>query len=111
MNCHNRRHLKHTILKGVHDWRQVSSTLRHVLKIGDIKFFECPVSAITPRTWARIKLINETARGEHMENLYLPNPGTIQDQPPWYREALRIVQHERAEHRAREMKKMKEERP
>lgn len=88
----------------------MSSALRHVLKIGDIKFFECPVSAIKPRTWERVRLINESARGEHMENLHLPSPGGLRDQPPWYREALQIVQHERGEHRTREMEKLKQRR-
>lgn len=72
-----------------------------------MKFFECPVSAITRRTWDLIRLVNETALGEHMEQLYFPEPGTILDQPPWYREAVRIVRQERAEHRARELEKLK----
>lgn len=78
-----------------------------MLKEGDVKFFECPVSAIKQRTWDRIRLVNESTTGEHTDILHLPYPGTILDQPPWYREAVRIVRVERNEHRAREMEKLK----
>lgn len=86
----------------------MSAATPHVLKIGDIKFFECPVSAIKPSTWKLMQMVNETALGEHMEQLYLPEPGTILDQPPRWREAIRITRHERAEHRNRELEKMKQ---
>lgn len=99
--------MKHAILRGPDEWRQVSAALKPVLKIGDIKFYECPVSAITPRSWERMKLVNETTGGENTDILHLPFPGTILDQPPWYREAVRIVRHERAEHRSREFEKQK----
>jgi len=96
------------ILKGRDEWRQVSASIPHVLKIGDTKFFECPVSAIKPRTWGLMRLVNETALGEHMEQLHYPEPGTILDQPPRWREAVRIVRQEHAEHKAREFDKLKQ---
>lgn len=106
-NCRNRRGLRHSVLKGRDEWKKVSPGIPHVLKIGDIKFFECPLSAVKPRTWDLMRLVNETALGEHMEQLYLPEPGTIMDQSPRYREAIGIVRHQRAEHRRRELEKRK----
>lgn len=97
----------HPILKGRDEWRWVSASLPFVLKIADVKFYECPISAIKPRTWETMRLVNETALGENMEQLYFPEPGTITDQPPWWREAVKIVRQERAEHRARELEKQK----
>ena len=79
-----------------------------MLKIGDVKFYECPTSAITPRTWDLMRMVNETALGENMEQLYMPDLGTIHDQPPRWREAVRIVRQGRAEHRSREMEKLRQ---
>lgn len=104
-NCHNRRRLRHSILQGAEEWRTISSTQRHVLKAGDIKFFECPTSAIKHRTWQILRLINETIGGEQGDILHLPYPGTILDQPQWYREAVRIVRAERAEQRRAQIEK------
>lgn len=92
-------------MQGKDEWCQVSSTVRHVLKIDDVKFYECPASAITARSWQLMRLVNETTGGDHTDILHLPCPGTILDQPPWYREAVQIVRHERAAHRAKMMEK------
>jgi hypothetical protein len=73
--------------------------LRRVLKIDDIIFLECPMSCITRRTWEILRLVNETTDGEHTNILHLPFPGTILDQPPWYRQAVQIVRTGRAEYR------------
>ena len=104
-NCQNRRRFKHPILKGVDEWRSVSSTIRHIRKIGDIKFFECPISAIKPRTWNLMRLVNNATSSEHCDILHLVAPGTILDQPLWFTEAVHIVRSERMLHRQREMNK------
>lgn len=83
----------------------VSSTLRHVLKVADTKFFECPQSAVKSKTWQILSLVNETTGGENTDILHLPYPGTILDQPPWFREAVRIVASERNRHRREQMEK------
>jgi len=88
----------------------VSAGLPHVLKIADVKYYECPVSAIKPKTWELMRIVNETALGENMEHLYPPESGTVLGQPPWWRDAVRIVRNGRAEHRAREMDKLKQDR-
>ena len=104
-NCHNRRGIRHPILQGAKEWRQVSSTLKHVLKIGDLKFFSCPVSTVTRRTWDLMRLVNETVSSEHCDILHLIAPGTILDQPPWFLQSVRTVRSERTEHRRRELEK------
>jgi hypothetical protein len=106
-NCHNRHRVKHPILKGKNEWIMVTSTLRPIVKVDDIKFYECPVSAISHRTWQRIRLVNETTDPEHTNILHLPFPGTFLDQPPWYRQTVQIVRQERAANRQRELDKVK----
>jgi len=77
------------------EWRRVTSLHgKPAAKIDDLKFFECPGSAITRSTWQILALVNETTDREG-NILHLPYPGTILDQPPWYREAVRIVASER----------------
>jgi len=65
-----------------------------VLKIDDLKFFECPQSAVKPRSWHLLSLVTETTDADG-NILHLPYPGTILDQPGRYREAVRIVKSER----------------
>ena len=83
----------------------VSSTLRHVRKMGDIKFFECPISAIKPHTWNLMRLVNDATSSEHCDILHLVAPGTILDQPLWFTEAVQIVRSERAAYRQAQMEK------
>lgn len=56
-------------------------------------------------TWQILGLVNEATSGENTDILHLPYPGTILDQPPWFREAVRIVANERARHRREQMEK------
>lgn len=91
---------------GRDEWLQVPAGLRHVLKIDDLKFYQCPVSCITPRTWRMLRTVNETTNADG-DILHLPYPGTILEQPEWYREAVQIVRSERARHRREEMEKLR----
>lgn len=75
-----------------------------MLKIADLKYFECPLSVITPRTWQILRLVNETTDSD-TNILHLPFQGTILDQPPWYRAAVQIVREERSRHNREELEK------
>jgi hypothetical protein len=66
-----------------------------VLKIDDLKFFACPLSFISSKSWQMLELVNETTDLETGRILHLPYPGTITQQPEWYREAVKIKRNER----------------
>lgn len=69
---------------------------RHeVLKLDDLKFFECPHSFITRGTWQVLSFVNDTTNADCEILNPPPFPGTFLEQPQWYREALRIVRRER----------------
>jgi hypothetical protein len=106
-NCRNRNKLKHEILQGGDEWRLVTSRLRHVLKVDDIKFFSCPLAVVTQKTWQIMKLVNECISAEHGDIIQLPFGGALLDQPTWFRQAVEIVRQERAEHRRKEMEKIR----
>lgn len=66
-----------------------------MLKIDNLKFFQCPLSYITPRSWRILDLVVETTSGETGEILHLPYSGSYLEQPAWYREAVKIRRNER----------------
>ena len=105
-NCHNRQHFASPLLLK-EDWKSISATHKHILKVGDLKFFECPASAITRKTWDIISLVNETTNTDG-DILHLPFDGTFLDQPSWYREAVRVTRRERAQHTKESMRKARE---
>lgn len=107
-NCRNRNKVKHLLLQGKDEWLQVSSKARDVLKLEDMKFMACPVSTITPRTWQILKLVNDCCSAENCDIIQLPFPGSLLEQPVWFRQAVDIIRRERAEHRSREMEKIKD---
>jgi hypothetical protein len=99
-NCQNRQGLIHPVLIGAEEWRQVSKTLRHALKIDDLKFFVCPLSYITPQSWDLLALVNETTdseSGQYLNIGHLPGlAAEIQKAGEGrYREAVRIKRNER----------------
>lgn len=65
-----------------------------MLKIADSKFLECPLSAIPPAAWDLLGLVTDATDREG-NILHLPCPGALLDQPPWFRQAVRIVRAER----------------
>lgn len=94
-NCRNRHKLAFSMVQK-EDWYQVPKCFRHVLKLGkDMKFYECPISAIKRQTWDILKLVNDTTDAEG-NILHLPFEGTYLNQPDWYRTAVRVVKSERA---------------
>lgn len=97
--------MRHLILQGADEWRQVSSRYRHVLKLGDMKICACPVSTISSRTWQILRLVNETTDPETTSIRILPFDGGLLDQPLWYRQAVEIVRSERNRHRKEELDK------
>jgi len=98
-NCNNRQGRKESIVNKS-EWSEWPEWLKHVAKWGDLKFFECPRSAITARTWEILALVNETTNCEG-EVLHLPFEGSWLNQPHWYRKAVSIVKKERSEHKAK----------
>jgi len=101
-NCHNRTGYLETIIQK-EDWKWWPESLKHVAKWGDLKFFECPRSAITPETWEALSLVNDTTNVDG-DVQHLPFNGAWTDQPTWYRQAVRITKRERAAHRAEQLK-------
>lgn len=98
-NCHNRQRLRHVLLQGADEWRLVPTTLKHVVKIDDLKFFECPGSVITRSTWQILDLLNECLDENGSIKHLLPGPGDepghIFNQPGWFRTAAKLVRIER----------------
>jgi hypothetical protein len=88
------------------DWKSVSVKLRSVLKVGDLKFFECPMSVISKQTWAVLGIVNETTDGD-CNILHMPFVGTIFDQPQWYRTAVKLVKSERSNNQRERLKRGK----
>lgn len=90
---------------------QVPASLKPALKLGDIKFYHCPMSCITPFSWQLLELVNETIDGDgNFVNIgHLPSLAeeiqTIGEQK--YREAVKIARSERARHRKEEFDKTK----
>jgi hypothetical protein len=65
------------------------------LKFNEVIFKQCPVSAITPKTWEILRIVNTTTDGEC--NIILPYRGSsYKDQPKWYLQAVEIVRNARA---------------
>lgn len=95
-NCHNRKKLKHSIL--VRDeWEQVPNQYHshEVRKIDDLKFFECPLSAIRPATWDLLRQVNTCCNADG-SIIHLPEPDlSILDQSPRFMAAVEIVRAER----------------
>lgn len=80
------------------EWTALVPAVYHkheVMKIDDLKFFECPQSCITKSTWQILGFINETTNADCEILNPPPFPGTYMEQPQWYREARRIVRAER----------------
>lgn len=103
-NCRNKKKYKHKILIERQEWLSVSSHLRAVKKIAKIKFFECPQSAITKKTWNIIALVNEVTNKD-TDILHLPFKGTILEQPEWFREAVKITKSERIKYQKEQLEK------
>lgn len=98
-NCHNKQRRKESIVDKV-DWQEWPASLKPVQKWSSLKFYECPRSAVTNRTWDILGLVNETTNCDG-EVLHLPFPGAWLEQPQWYRQAVQVVKSERAIHRAK----------
>jgi hypothetical protein len=103
-NCGNRKGYKETLLQGAHEFLSVSAQIKAALKMGDIKLLACPISTITTQTWEILALVNDCTNADG-DLLHLPFEGALLDQPPWFRDAVRIVRNERAEHRRKQMER------
>ena len=77
-------------------------------RVFDLRFYECPASCITRKTWGIARLVNECLDAEG-NLIQLPFPGSLTEQPTWFRQAVQLVKYERAEHRAREIEKSQKE--
>ena len=104
-NCHNRAGYEQTLLEGADEWRSIPASRKHALKIpwAPTKFMACPLCVITPTTWDVLNLVNDCASAENTDLLHLPYACTILEQPPWFREAVKIVRAERGAFRAHKM--------
>ena len=103
-NCHNKKELKTEISTGRKEWLSISSDIPHVVKILDTKFYTCPLSVITRKTWKLLELVNDTTDPE-TNIVTLPYPGAYLAQPSWYRVAVRIIRTERAKYRKEKARK------
>jgi hypothetical protein len=102
-NCNNRQNRRESITHR-DEWYLWPESLKPVQKLGDLKLWECPLTAISRRTWEILALVNETTNID-AEVLHLPFNGAWLDQPKWYRQAVSIVKVERAKHRQKEAAK------
>lgn len=90
---------------GQAEWRLISAKIRFIAKWGDLKLFECPLSFITKKTWEILQIVNETTNAAG-EILLLPWPGTLLEQPSWYRESVRIVRAEKNKYQQQRLKEV-----
>lgn len=74
----------------------VPTDVKPVLKINECKFYACPFTCITGKTWDILSLVNEITDEGGIR--LLPFPGCLTEQPSWIREAVKIVLSARAEH-------------
>lgn len=102
-NCDNVNGYKKT-LSNKGEWGLWPPALKPAIKLGDLKLYECPLTAITGRTWDIIRIVNQTT-DDSGKILHMPYPGSYLEQPEWYREAVEITQRERAEHRRKQLDK------
>jgi hypothetical protein len=102
-NCNNWQGRRESITH-LSEWNKWPESLKPSEKWGDLKFWECPRSAITTRTWEILALVNETVNSDG-DVLHLPFEGQWLKQPQWYRQAVSIVKRERADHRSKELAK------
>jgi hypothetical protein len=101
-NCHNRKKLIKTIVHKS-EWLSWPESLKpYGGKWGDLKFYECPRSAITSKTWEILALVDETTEynpsTKDTRTTSLPFEGAWLDQPEWYRQTFSIVKRERMLH-------------
>lgn len=75
-------------------------------KWGGIKLFECPLSCITPQTWEIIKAVNNTTNEDGYPVRSFRSMGW-DDEPMWYKQAVEVVQRERAAHRKKQLDEQK----
>jgi hypothetical protein len=73
------------------------------MKFGEVKFYQCPVSLITPKTWEILKIVNTTTNGDC--NIIFPYKGaSYTEQPRWYLQAVEIVRQARAANQRQRVK-------
>ncbi len=98
------------ILEGPEEWKRLPRTAGKPFKIpwAPTMFLACPLSVLTANTWDVIDLVSECTGGENCDLLHLPFPGPLLDQPPWFREAVKIYRRERSDHFRWRMKKDRE---
>jgi hypothetical protein len=106
-NCANRNGLLPDLAHGKDEWLQIPADLKHSVKFGDLKFYACPLLLITPETWSLLEMVNDCISAEHGDIINLPYPGTLTEQPAYFREAVRIVRAERAAWRNEQMEARK----
>lgn len=92
------------MLHGEQEWLTVPAKLRHCLKIeyAATKFYQCPISSITPYSWQLLQLVNDTITADgDLQPLCPGHPALaeIAARPQAWREAVRIVKAERAAYR------------
>lgn len=80
------------------------ASLRYVLKLDDIKLFQCPLSLITDKTWRLLMLVDECTNADG-DLVRLPKPGGLDDQDDNFRIAWRIVRDERRKARLKALEK------
>lgn len=102
-NCHNRKRYLRPIATDK-ERLLVPASVKPVQKIHTTSFYECPVSAITGKTWQIIGMVNEliSAEGE-----ILACAGKYDEIPLYLRDAIKIVRQERNRHRAEQMEKQR----
>ena len=79
------------------EWEELTADMSP-LKIGEVKFLQCPVSVVTEQTWQILSIINKTTDEDC--KIILPYSGTSYlEQPRWYLQAIDIVRAARSKNR------------
>jgi hypothetical protein len=79
------------------EWDKVPTTYHdhEVRKIEDLKFFACPLTAITGSSWELMRQVNLCCNSSG-EIVHLPEPDvSILDQSPRFLRAVEIIRSER----------------
>ncbi|WP_156826942.1 hypothetical protein [Geopsychrobacter electrodiphilus] len=81
-------------MQGQREWLTVPTTLCPVEKIDDLKMYECPESLITRATWEIVDLVISCTDDTGGVRI-LPFPGSLLEQPTWFRQAAKMLRSER----------------
>jgi hypothetical protein len=81
------------------EWLTIPESRAHVVKWPGIKIMACPLTLITEKTKAILRVVNSTV-DENGYSIRAFRSLTWEQEPEWYKQAVEIVRHQRSKYRA-----------